>query len=414
MAKDYHIIRDPIHGFIKVHDLERKIINSYPFQRLRNVKQLALTNLVYPGAEHSRFSHSLGVMEFATKVFDTIVFKHSGELKWDEKRRLKNRQTLRLAALLHDTGHAPFSHASDDLFEEGLDHEAYVPQIIRDTEICEIIDEFPEKAGINVCAKDVINFFTEDDISGDGAFLKEIYAGEVDVDKMDYLLRDSLFAGVNYGKFDCDRLINTLCLIPNPAEEGAFILAIEEGGLHALEALVLARYFMFTQVYFHRVRRAYDIHLLDFLRRKVTKYPRDTREFLLWDDIRVLQMMRDDEKDEDAQCILNRRHFVEVFHTQEHCTDVEKTRFMWLKEKVVEKFPDIRILFDEAEKAPHKFKKIDFYVKERDGNVKLVTEASGIIDNLKKIEEFRIYVNKTNAEAVNKFCKEFWSQKQKI
>lgn len=414
MAKDYDIIRDPIHGFIKINNLEKEIVDSQAFQRLRNIRQLALTNFVYPGAEHSRFSHSLGVMEFATKVFNTVVFKSMDELQWDEKRIKRNRQFLRLVALLHDIGHAPFSHASEDLFEHGFTHESYAPMIIKNTEIYNIINKFPEVEKIDIKADDVIGFFTGDLIDEDMAFLKEIYAGEVDVDKMDYLLRDSLFTGVHYGKFDYERLIHTLCLIPNPLDKGSFLLAIEEGGLHSLEALVLARYFMFTQVYFHRIRRAYDLHLLEFLRRKVGKYPKDVNEFLLWDDIRVWQMMKENVgQEEDAKCIVDRRHFVEVFHTPEHCTDVDKTRFRWLQEKTTEKFPTMRILYDEADKVPHKFKKVDFYVKGNDGP-QLVTNASEIINNLKKIQEFRIYVDRNQSDPVEEFCREFWRQKKSI
>ena len=125
MSKDYYIIRDPVHGFIKINDIERDIINSPPFQRLRYIRQLALTYLVYPGAEHSRFSHSLGVMEFATKVYDTLIAKHQADIDWNQDRIDRNRQILRLAALLHDLGYAAFFHASHDLFEEGVYHDSY-------------------------------------------------------------------------------------------------------------------------------------------------------------------------------------------------------------------------------------------------------------------------------------------------
>ena len=108
-----------------INGVERDIIDSPPFQRLRYIRQLALTYMVYPGAEHSHFSHSLGVMEFATKVYDTLIAKHRADIDWNPDRINRNRQLLRLAAILHDLGHAPFSHASDDLFENRMDHEKF-------------------------------------------------------------------------------------------------------------------------------------------------------------------------------------------------------------------------------------------------------------------------------------------------
>lgn len=408
MPKDYHIIRDPIHGFIKYNNLERDIIDSMPFQRLRNIKQLAFTNLIYPGAEHSRFSHSLGVMEFATKVFDALIFKHRKEIGWDEEGVvLKNRQLLRLVSLLHDLGHPPFSHAGEDLFEKGSDHESYTSRIIGETVIKEIIDKHKESIGVT--ADDVIALFNGKPMGGsfkDAAFLKEIYSGEIDVDKMDYLLRDSLFSGVHYGKFDHERLINSLCLVPNPASGGGgLVLAVEEGGIHALEALILARYFMFTQLYFHRGRRAYDLHLIGFLKREVKIYPKVISDYLQWDDIRVIDLMRKTPRDDDGQRIIKRNHFVEAFATPEHSTEQDKTKFMTLKNELENQFNGVRILFDEAEKAPHKFKTTDLWIKQRDGEMKPVMKASHIIENFKKIQQFRVYSSREDREKINAFCK---------
>src|SRR6185312_9214685 len=109
-------VRDPVHAFIYFNEIEMKIVNTPVFQRLRYVRQLAFTHLVYPGAEHSRFGHSMGVMEFSTKMFDTLMMKGlANKMKWSYARVKRNRQLLRLGALLHDTGHPPFSHASEGL-----------------------------------------------------------------------------------------------------------------------------------------------------------------------------------------------------------------------------------------------------------------------------------------------------------
>lgn len=133
--------RDPIHGFVEVNDLELRIIDSPPFQRLRNIKQLATTHLVYPGAEHSRFGHSLGVMHLVTKAFDSALEnyrKDKNEELFDDIRKDWYRQLLRLIALTHDLGHAAFSHASETLFSEGVEHEDFTKKIICGTEIANI------------------------------------------------------------------------------------------------------------------------------------------------------------------------------------------------------------------------------------------------------------------------------------
>src|SRR5882724_5976045 len=123
-------IRDPVHSFIYLTEDEMKIVNTPVFQRLRYIRQLAFTHLVYPGAEHSRFAHSLGVMEFATRMFDTLMSKPlATELKWKKEQRERNRQLLRLGALLHDIGQAPFSHASEELLP-GLSHEEITRRLI--------------------------------------------------------------------------------------------------------------------------------------------------------------------------------------------------------------------------------------------------------------------------------------------
>ena len=141
--------RDPIHGFIDVSDDELKIINSAPFQRLRNIHQLATTYLVYHGAEHTRFGHSLGVMHLTSRVFDSVTKKKDNLFSKDpeenQKKTLWYRQILRLIGLTHDLGHAPFSHASEELFENGKEHEDYTKIILCDTEIATHIKNIGQK-----------------------------------------------------------------------------------------------------------------------------------------------------------------------------------------------------------------------------------------------------------------------------
>ena len=149
--------RDPINGFIEVSEQELKIINSAPFQRLRNIRQLATTYLVYHGAEHTRFGHSLGVMHLASRVFDSIVQKNpllfSNDVEQNKKKIDFYRQILRLIGLTHDLGHAPFSHASEELFEDKFKHEDYTKEILFNTEISDF-------TLVNGCHSNILRSFS--------------------------------------------------------------------------------------------------------------------------------------------------------------------------------------------------------------------------------------------------------------
>ena len=283
MAKNIHEIRDPIHVFVRLDSDERKILNSRPFQRLRHIHQLAMTYLVYPGATHKRFEHSLGVMELASRVFDIVT---NPDNVTDDVRRLLEplaspdqiaywRRVVRMAALCHDIGHLPFSHAAEkELLPDGWDHERLTREIIFSDEMKEIWQsvtpplrhEDIEKLAVGP-KKIKGSEFTDWE-----AVLAEIIVGDAfGVDRMDYLLRDSYHMGVAYGRFDYYRLIDTLRILPSAQPDGDGnsqepALGMEEGGIQSAEALMLARYFMYSQVYFHPVRRIYDIHLMDFLK----------------------------------------------------------------------------------------------------------------------------------------------------
>jgi HD superfamily phosphohydrolase len=403
-------IRDPVHSFIYLTETEMKIVNTLVFQRLRYIRQLAFTHLVYPGAEHSRFAHSLGVMEFATRMFDTLMTKHLGkELKWKKGQKERNRQLLRLGALLHDIGHPPFSHASEDLLPD-VSHEEISRRFILAEPIASLINLL--KKDLKITAEDVANFFSPKNIDPDIAFLKEIFNGEIDADKLDYLYRDSLFTGVHYGRFDYQRLIQSLCLIEHPDKIGNLIMAIEHGGLHALEAMVLARYFMFTQVYFHKVRRAYDHHLLDFLRTYVKRYPESLTKYIKYDDNCIFALMRSHYRDENSKRILRRNPFVQAFTTPEHIDEEQRTRFSWLKESLNRTFKrKVKLFYDAAEKSPHKFKQIGTYVlSPSTGAPTLVQVESGIIRSLRNIEQYRVFTPRENKPEIRDFCTNFWKE----
>lgn len=258
MAKQWHEIRDPVHVFVRITPAERDLVNSRPFQRLRHIHQLALTYLVYPGATHKRFEHSLGVMELASRVYDVVT--STDNLRQDV-RDLPGAQVthgfdheywkraLRVAALCHDLGHLPFSHASEkQLLPAGWTHEAISAKIIRDSEITPILKDMkldPEDVvklalGPKDAAKLPENPIPE--FTSWETLLSEIIVGDAfGVDRMDYLLRDSLHAGVAYGRFDHYRLIDTLRILPAPPSGDDKVserpqLGVEEGGVQSSEA----------------------------------------------------------------------------------------------------------------------------------------------------------------------------------
>lgn len=341
MAKYIHEIRDPIHNFIHIDSNEREVLDSRPFQRLRYIHQLGLTYLVYPGATHRRFEHSLGVMELAGRIYDIITnpinINHESvrnvvPLK-DSYKHVYWRLVLRMAALCHDLGHLPFSHTAEkELLPEGWDHERLTLEIIRSDEMRSIWDD------IKVNSEDVAKLAVGQNSYRDASFndweaiLSEIITGNsFGVDRMDYLLRDSYHAGVAYGKFDHYRLIDTIRILPKE-EDGSLepVLGIEQGGLHSAEALLLARYFMFTQLYFHPVRRIYDIHLKDFLKEWPSSdyFHTTLKDYLKLTDNEILTELSRAAGDESfmghdpARRIVNREHFKLLY--QRNPKDFEK------------------------------------------------------------------------------------------
>ena len=248
-------IRDPIHGFIEYDEIEEKIINTKVFQRLRNIKQLALANYVYPGALHTRFDHSIGVMHLAGKI---------AKIFYPDKKDESKVKTIRLAGLLHDIGHGPFSHVSEQLLDDitkNLDklkeeykaenaHELMSILIIKNNnEINDILDD-----------ETIYNIIKLIQKSQEGFLDKDIVSGPLDADKLDYLLRDSYFCGVTYGVFDKDKLIESMVKIPLSTKENS--IGINEEGIYSLEQFLLAYYHMKMQVYYHRVRRIADAMLI--------------------------------------------------------------------------------------------------------------------------------------------------------
>ena len=237
-AKEKYIY-DPIHGYIKINPWELDIINNKIFQRLRWIRQLGPAEYIFPTATHTRFSHSIGVMHLATIFLDNIN-KNNPKLFDDHEDFEEIKRKVRIAALLHDIGHLPFSHA----FEiKDISHE-------------------------NIGTERIFNFFLEElDKSGfkveeiSGAFkdptLGLILKSPFDVDKLDYLLRDSYFTGVSYGYLDIKRLLHLL--YPDIMEEGeGYVWVIKEKGLPAIEDMIIGRFHMFQTVYYHKTLSAFE------------------------------------------------------------------------------------------------------------------------------------------------------------
>ncbi|MBM7714439.1 HD superfamily phosphohydrolase [Bacillus thermophilus] len=244
------VFKDPVHGYIHVRDkLIWDLIGTREFQRLRRIKQLGTTYLTFHGAEHSRFSHSLGVYEIVRKIIDEVF---EGRPEWNADERLLSL----CAALLHDLGHGPFSHSFEKVFR--LDHENFTKQIILgDTEVNEVLtfisDDFPQKVA------EVIQKTYHDKL------VISLISSQIDADRMDYLQRDAYFTGVSYGHFDMQRIMRVM----RPREDH---VVFKWSGMHAVEDYIMSRYQMYWQVYFHPVTRSAEVILTKILQRVKALY----------------------------------------------------------------------------------------------------------------------------------------------
>jgi HD superfamily phosphohydrolase len=246
------IYRDPVHNIIRLRtdtdegELMMRLIDAPEFQRLRRIKQLGLGLYTYQGAEHSRFTHSLGAFHLMTRVLDRLGEKHN--IQEDD------RAAARAAALLHDVVNGSFSHVMEKVL--GFQHEAWTVQVVlsEETEIGRLLrahsPELPAKVAEIIEGK------------FQPAALGQLVSSQLDVDRMDYLLRDSLMTGAKYGIYDLEWIINALAI----DEEGDRIY-VAARGLYAVEEYLQARYYMFRQVYFHRTLRSAEAVLRSILRR---------------------------------------------------------------------------------------------------------------------------------------------------
>ncbi|GJQ50914.1 MAG: phosphohydrolase [Candidatus Kuenenia stuttgartiensis] len=267
------VFRDTIHNLISFDNEEKLIIdliNTKEMQRLRRIKQLGLSYVTYSGTDHSRFSHSLGVAYLAKRVLSALSQYEEGSKTKDYIKELKENSLLIVtAALLHDLGHGPFSHALERI--TGKNHEKWTIEIICDksTEVNKILKE--HSAGF---VERVQNIIRRTDIS----ILVKVISSQLDVDRFDYLLRDSFFAGVEYGKFDLEWILRSL-RVRKVKEFPEIVLDISKGK-HAAEGYILSRYWMYTQVYYHKTTRGAEV-LID----KILKRAKDIVDSISCDSI---------------------------------------------------------------------------------------------------------------------------------
>jgi HD superfamily phosphohydrolase len=246
------IYRDPVHNIIRLRTdtdegrLMVRLIDSFEFQRLRRIKQLGLALFTYQGAEHSRFTHSLGVLHLITRVLDRLSEKYTIPTE--------ARAAARAAALLHDTGHGPFSHVMEKVLN--FHHEEWTRRTVlsEETEIGQVLREYSPELPAAVASVIEGTFHP--------AALAQLVSSQLDVDRMDYLLRDSLMTGAKYGYYDLEWIINAI-----EVDEESDRIYVSARGLYAVEEYLQARYYMFRQVYFHRTLRSAEAVLRSALRR---------------------------------------------------------------------------------------------------------------------------------------------------
>jgi HD superfamily phosphohydrolase len=321
-------IQDPVHGRIELTVPEIRLVDWRGFQRLRHIKQLGFTEAAFPGATHSRYAHSLGAMQMASSIAESIL--PSLNLPADDAARL--RQMLRLAALFHDLGHAPLSHVSERVMPpvahlklgdwvaaeaRQATHEDYTLKLLVDSELTGLIEKHFGDRGLSGrhlaglvrgChppgQPDAFVFAGRDLLP----LLHQIVSGEVDADRMDYLRRDAYYCGVSYGQFDHLWLVRHLTAVPH---EGRWTLALSHKGVWAFENFLLARYHMFLSVYYHHTAMCFDQMLGRFFDSGEYSLPAEAEAYLGTDDVHIWTALRRS-KNAWAERIVARRPYALV------------------------------------------------------------------------------------------------------
>ncbi len=301
-------IRDPIHGPIVVSPAEMQVILHPLFNRLRGIRQLDFSEFTFPGATHSRYLHSIGTMHLAGLAFDMVARDLDTLVPPSDLRRL--RQTLRLAGLLHDLGHPPMSHTGERLLPDlacvtgsgcpgaRIDHETMTRILLRRTDICDLIaHEFMDDGVLpehveavlspasSVAHNQPFTFGSLDTLP----LFRQMISGELDVDRMDYLLRDSYFTGVTYGRFEKDWLLSHMGAT---FEDGRALLTLEGNAVFTLEDFLLSRHHMYLMVYSHPRTQVYHTLLGRFIDATGLRMPDDLSLFPEFDDAWLMGLLR--------------------------------------------------------------------------------------------------------------------------
>jgi len=352
--REEKVFKDPVHQSIYVQDATIwKLINTAEFQRLRRIRQLGTSYLTFHGAEHSRFSHSLGVYDITRRIISQ--FERNGYQDWPQEEKMVSL----CASLLHDVGHGPFSHAIEQVFD--TDHEEWSCAIILgDTEINRVLrevgEDFPQKVAAVICK------------TYDKPIVVSLVSSQMDADRMDYLLRDAYFTGVNYGTFDLDRILRVL-----RPYRGRIV--VKESGMHAVEDYLMSRYQMYWQIYFHPVTRSSDIvlrqifmrarelyregHAFKFLLPPLAQLLNGTiglKDYLALDEAMVQTAFGQWEAEEDAilsdlcKRFLNRRLYKYVPLDGPHETLEAELRQQW---ELIGLHPDYHLQMDTPTNLPY-------------------------------------------------------------
>ncbi len=301
MGERWGEIKDPVYGYVYINKIEKDIVDSFPIQRLHRLRQLAGAEYVYPGANHTRFEHSIGTMYLAQRLTE-----NSNLSQYLSKEEFI---MIRFAALLHDVGHGPFSHVFEHLLEKFLDktHEELTVWVIKKSELRGII----EKAGYD--ANDVAKLATGSLHRKGKMFIDQIIQSAVDVDKLDFIVRDTYHTGAEYGNVDVFRLIHVLDVLDDS-------LAVDSGALSALESFILARIESFKSIYFHRVSRAAQIMLAMAMERAKDELGlvdfETPEEYLALNDYTVWTMLKLCEKSRRIMENLERRRLLKCAYDQ--------------------------------------------------------------------------------------------------
>ena len=381
MTEKKKFIRDSVYGDISLNKFEERIMDMPQFQRLRRIKQLGLISLIYPGATHTRFEHSVGTMNLGSKL--------STELGLSED----DIELIRASALLHDIGHGPFSHVSEGVLS--VPHEELTKYVVTKTSMRDLLEE---KFDVNEIV-DIVN--------GKG-YLGPIVSGELDVDRMDYLLRDSHNTGVAYGIIDYERIISNLKL------EDGLILDIK--GVQAAEGALVSRYFMYPSVYQHHTTRIVNSMFRRALKKVIDEDIINENDIYKYDDAEIIGVFRhcEDEFVNDIMTRLDNRRIMkrvktirlDNFKYPEKMYKIEQSALRKAEEEIAEDYDiDKDYVFINIAEYP-RFDEMKTQVNV-DGKLYPLTEISNIIGALSKarfnIPDISVYVDESEKSKFTKF-----------